>query len=448
MGKINIGSIVNDLGIGGTARQLVTIDKYLNNDVFNHIIISVGSKDNTRARNIGNPNVFFAETAEDVVSIVQKQHIHVMYFHRHGRNEPSYDSIIAKIPATVSVIELNTFSAFDGGTFGKRCDKHIFVSQTNLLKYITQNGLSFDFARHKVVYGLVDSKNFIGNMPTEAESAAYRTKYTLDGKFVVGRIARPVMGKWDDATILFWKKLSKKYANAALLIYGVPEERKKTLREAGRQKNLIMLDPTSSDKELALFYSNIDALVHLSPIGECSCGAIAEAMLFWKPVIVTSTPFPRLTLFRSHTKDNGQVEQIKNMINGFVVKNATAMTKAIFYLIGHKSEAKAMGEINRREVAEKYDASIGIKTLDKIFIEGALEKGMQLDGDLQAYYDRLVFYPNKQDISDWFDEYYRRLNDIYCSECRDSISDRVFLGALTLRRKFATLRGLIRRYLL
>ena len=102
---------------------------------------------------------------------------------------------------------MNTFSSQDRGYFGKRCDKHIFVSRTNVLKYCKQNDVSFDFKKHKVVYALIDSNNFISKSPTDLEIAEYKNKLGISGCPVIGRISRPVMGKWDDETLVMWKKL-------------------------------------------------------------------------------------------------------------------------------------------------------------------------------------------------------------------------------------------------
>ena len=146
------------------------------------------------------------------------------------------------------------------------------------------------------------------------------------------------------------------------------------MASVGRKENLIMLESTDSDKKLGLFYSAIDILIHDSQIGECSCGTIAEAMLFKKPAVIMSTPFPSHVLGRSHTRDNGQIEQIKNGENGYVVTNGTAMAHAVDSLFKNPELMKGMGRNNLKEIHSKYEVSVGIKTLEKIFMETVLEK--------------------------------------------------------------------------
>ena len=228
--KIKIASLANDLGIGGTARQIITIDKYLDKDIFEHYIISLNSKDNARAKFLSNKNIFFVEKPEDVARILEQEKINILYCHRHGRNQPEHDEVAKNLPPHIPLLELNTFSARDSGFFGKRCDKHIFVSMTNILKYVKQNSLKFDFRRLKVVYALIDSDNYKSHID-QKEIDEYRKKYDLDGYFVIGRLARPVMGKWDDKMIIFWKKICKLNPKVKFLIYGVPEERRQLIRE-------------------------------------------------------------------------------------------------------------------------------------------------------------------------------------------------------------------------
>ena len=437
--KIRIASLAGDFGIGGTARQIVTIDKYLNSDFFEHYIVIWQSQDNSRVRFIDNKNVIEVSSTQELINALRSNKIDILYVHRHGRNQPEHDGLARDLPDDIILIELNTFSAFDRGYFSQRCDKHIFVSQTNVLKYLVQNKLDFDFAKHKVVYALVDSESFLKNDPDEAELQAFKKRHGLENRFVIGRIARDSMTKWDDKTIIFWKKACKNNPNVKFIIYGVPEQKKRQLTEAGIKENLIIMDPTTNDRELALFYSSLDVLVHLSPIGECSSATIAEAMLFKKPIVTTTTPFPRHVLGRSHTRDNGQIEQIKNGVNGYIVKSAAAMAQAVLSLMGNQAIKLEMGERNCKEVMEKYDANIGIKTLEKAFIESMMEKKADLSEQLSRYYGSISFYPSQDGIASWLNDYYSKLDDACCKDCRDGLNDRIFYLRNKLFRKFRTL---------
>ncbi|TSC85030.1 MAG: Glycosyl transferase group 1 [Parcubacteria group bacterium Gr01-1014_13] len=437
--KIRVASLTNGMGIGGTAREIITMNKNLNKEFFSHFVISMGSKDDPRSKSIDSDKIFFISDPKEIAQTLKDNNIDVVYTHRHGRNEPAHDAVAKEIGDSISLLEMNTFSVLDKGYFGQRCDKHVFVSQTNLVKYCVQNKIKFDFKKLKTVYGLVNCEHWQENMPTEAEIKDYKMKLGLEGSFVIGRAARPVMEKWDDEMLVMWKRLCKMNPKIKFLIYGVPEERKNLLIAAGTPENLIMLDMTSSDKELGLFYSAIDVFVHDSHIGECSCSTIAEAMFFKKPVVVKSTPFPRFTLGKSHTKDNGQIEQIKNGVNGYVVESGAAMAKAVDYLYHHLEEVARMGEKNHTEVLEKYDARIGIKTFEKIFIESALDKKIELSPNILAYYASNNFFPDENSIKSWFEEYYRRLEDIYGKEYPDSILEKIWLCYLKYKRKSQTL---------
>lgn len=439
LNKIKVASLTNNMGPGGLGREIITINKSLNKGFFSHFVISMGSKDEVWAKFVDGDKIFFISDPKEISRMLEENNINVLYAHRHGRNEPAYDAIAKEISDRVALWEMNTFSVFDNGYFGRRCEGHVFVSRTNLLKYCVQNNIKFDFKKFKTVYGLVNCEHWQANAPTETEIKEYKAKLGLEGSFVLGRAARPVMDKWDDEMLVMWKRLSKMNPKIKFLAYGIPEEKKKLLLTVGAPENLIMLEPTSSDKELRFFYSAIDVFVHDSQIGECACATIAEAMFFKKPIVVKSTPFPRFTLGRSHTKDNGQIEQIKNGKNGFVVTSGAAMAKAIDYLYNHPEEARQMGEKNHQEMLETYDSKIGIETFKKIFIESVLDRKIQLSPDILAYYNSSSFFPDENSVKGWFDEYYRRLGDVYGKESPDSVPEKIWLYYLKYERKIQTL---------
>ena len=437
--KIRVVSLTNGMGLGGTAREIISLNKRLNKDFFDHFVISLGSKDDVRAKSIDENKIFFLSDPKEIARILNENKIDIVYTHRHGRNESVHDAIAKEMDSKISLLEMNTFSVLDKGYFGQRCDKHVFVSKTNLVKYCVQNNIDFDFKKHKTIYGLIDCEGWQNNLPSELEIKEYKTKLGLEGSFVIGRMARAVMEKWDDEMLIMWNRLSKINPKVKFLICGVPENRKKLLLSAGNKENLIILEPTTSDKELALFYSSIDVFVHDSQIGECWCSTIEESMIFHKPVVVKSTPFPKHLFGRTHTKDNGQVEQVKNNENGFVVTSGAAMAKAVDYLSNHPEEVVRMGEKNYKEVTEKSDAKIGIKTFEKVFIESILDKNIDLSPQILEYYNSNKFFPDENAIRNWFKEYYKRLEGIYGKEYRDSVLEKIWLCYLTSERKFETL---------
>src|SRR3989344_6253493 len=351
--KIRVASLTNGMGMGGTAREIISLNKRLNENFFDHFVVSLGSKDDVRAKSIDEKKIFFLSDPKEIARTLNENEINIVYAHRHGRNEPAHDAIAKEIDSKISLLEMNTFSVLDKGYFGRRCDKHVFVSKTNLVKYCVQNNIQFDFKKHKTIYGLIDCESWQNNLPSQLEIKEYKTKLGLEGNFVIGRMARSVMEKLDDEMLIMWSRLSKINPKVKFLICGVPEKRKKLLLSVGIPENLIILEPTTSDKELGLFYSAIDVFVHDSQIGECWCSTIEEAMFFRKPVVVKSTPFPKYLFGRIHTKDNGQVEQVKNGENGFVVTSGAAMARAVDYLSNHPEEVARMGEKNHKEVLEK-----------------------------------------------------------------------------------------------
>lgn len=414
MSKIKVASLVNDFGLGGTPRQIVTLDKYLNKDIFEHVVIGLNSNDNTRRDHFSGKNIFSCRTPAEVVQVLSSQQVEVLHVHRHGRNEPAHDEVARLWGPTKQLVELNIFSAFDTGVFGQQCQKHMFPSATNVWKYCIQNGLEFDPTKHIAAFTLFDTANFAKHTPTSNQITALRQKWgAAKDAFVVGRLARPVMEKWDDETLIMWKKLSRCNPTAHFVALGVPESRQALLRSIGDAQRLTILPPTTSDQELALFYASIDVLAHASPIGECSSGTILEAMFFKKPVVVTSTPFPHTTGGRSHTPDNGQLDQIKNGVNGYVVQDGTAMAAALHHLSVNQQLVKTMGEQNARDVAEKFDVTVGLKTFEKTYLASAVQGGRVLTAAEQQYDNALAMYPSPQTTASWLSEYRHRLKDVY-----------------------------------
>ena len=426
--KILIASLVNDFGLGGTPRQIVTVDTYLNKDIFEHIVIGLDSNDNARRKHFGRDNVFSCQTPEEVVGVLRAHNIDILHAHRHGRNEPSHDRIASLWGPDHIFMDLNIFSAYDPGVFGQYCQRHIFPSCTNVLKYCIQNNISFDADKHHVLYTLFDSAHFATYTCGSAERALYRqTRGIPESAFVVGRLARPVMEKWDDEMLLMWKKLSRSNRDIYFIALGVPDSRKKRLQAIGDSRRLVMLEPTTSDQDLALFYSSIDVLAHASPIGECSSGTLMEAMFFKKPIVVITTPFPRSAGRRDHTRDNGQVEQIQNGVNGYVVKDGAAMATALDRLFGESTLVQTMSEQNHREVLERYDVRVGIQTLEKIYLFSMRQKYASLTSTQQGYFDALTWYPAPTEIARWPSEYERRLTCVY-QGASNSLVDRAQLA--------------------
>lgn len=445
--KIKIASLLDGLGIGGNARQVVTIDTHLNKDIFEHSIILLNSTDNARRGQLTGKNVFAVSSPEEAARVIEEKGLDIVYAHRYGKNEAVYD-MIARLVTKPILTELNNFSIFDPGDYGTHCARHILISKTNVVKYCRQNSIPFDARKLNVVYGLTDTRHFLDSAPTPEAVQKYKEELGIKpGSFIIGRIARPVAAKWDDELLIFWKKISRAMPEAVFIVYGVPENRQQKLRKVGDSSRLIMFPPTVSDQELACFYSSLDVLVHASPIGECCCGTIAEAMTFGKPVVVTTTPFPDKVFNGAHTPDNGQIEQIKNGYNGFVVKNGTAMSKAVEELAKSQELKNLMGARNKQEVFEKYDVKVGMKTLEKILIESLRDKGAELSPRILAYDQKLHFYPTAEDIVNWFQEYNSRLAEIYGAEYDNTVLERGQIFLLKAKRKISTVYKIFKNYL-
>jgi glycosyltransferase involved in cell wall biosynthesis len=109
--------------------------------------------------------------------------------------------------------------------------------------------------------------------------------------------------------------------DVGLLLVGAPDDilaRVAALPAAARGR-VVTLPPTSSDGQLAGYFSAMDGFLHVSRIGESFGMVLCEAMLCGVPVVTLSTPL----------KDNGQLETVGHRRGGLVALEAGALPRAM-----------------------------------------------------------------------------------------------------------------------
>jgi len=158
-----------------------------------------------------------------------------------------------------------------------------------------------------------------------AEIAAFRAKWASpDATFICGRVAQPLPGKWHPSNILAFVPLAQRDPRAFLWLVGVPEMFRPLLASlpADVRARIRELPMTSSDAELALFYSSLDCFLHAARQGESFGYVLAEAMMCGCPVVTASTP----------TKDNSQAEVVGQMQAGIVAGSFERLGDALLSL--------------------------------------------------------------------------------------------------------------------
>ncbi|VVB63779.1 Glycosyl transferases group 1 [uncultured archaeon] len=166
--------------------------------------------------------------------------------------------------------------------------------------------------------------------------------------------------------------------------------------------NFAFLDDLS-ERDAIRFYSSIDVLAHSSKIGESFGYTIAEAMAAKKPVVVNSTPL----------EDNAQIELVDNFKTGLIANSSQPYARAIGYLLNNKLEREEMGLAGYRKAKRNYDAPSTTRVLEKIYLELAIEKGIDLDDRVTSKYKDINYFPSREDIISFKGEYDKRLKESF-----------------------------------
>ena len=122
---------------------------------------------------------------------------------------------------------------------------------------------------------------------------------------VFGKIGRPA--NFYSMALYAFDSLVKTYKNIFYIIIG-PCQKVKDFLKRKKTPNIILFEPTNDDEFIEKFHRTIDAMLHYRSDGESHGTAIAQAMIYGKPVI-------------SHTSNqyNAQIETIGE--GGAVAKN-------------------------------------------------------------------------------------------------------------------------------
>ena len=267
-------------------------------------------------------------------------------FHIHSSGLPNewMNEVLKRFSSKTKIVQTNIFGGY--------CDKihnlidlKLFVSEATLLKY--------------KLFGGALNKNFeVLYNPVHEEKEITKHRNTKS-KFIIGRIARPDVLKWDFDFELLLKLIKHSNIDFLLKIVGVPEEVKPALEASNI--DIQFIDKIESEVELDDFYSSIDVLLHLSSIGESFGCVFVEAMNFGVPVIVKSMPISRYKFWR----DNAQVEIIDNNITGYVCNNILSMRDALLILTNNPLS----NDLIKKRSNERFNKGIIIKKLDNFYLD-------------------------------------------------------------------------------
>lgn len=183
---------------------------------------------------------------------------------------------------------------------------------------------------------------------TSDEVSAFRAEYGIPVNHTLfGRIGQPLSGKWSTKLLTaFQRFLKAERADAHLMVVGAPDgiiERIHSLPPEIR-RHVTSVDRMSTDEELRVAYSAMDAFILAANQGESFGMVLVEAMACGTPCIALATPF----------RDNSQAEVVVHERTGYVVNGVSSMARAMRTLHRDEDLVAAMGDNARLRAAEEY----------------------------------------------------------------------------------------------
>jgi len=374
MKKIRILHHSNQLGLGGTEKEIQIFCKYFDREKFEfHVMapespISLNRRvldlarallGSARARSrkeqnkyalsrvdefkkILGPQNLHLYTPKNFESILRKIAPHILHVHHSGEFVPPLNQprLLKTVPLLFTV---NVFG-FKDSTCQDLIHKILFPSQW-LMESV---GWTKGDARCDVLYCPIEKPLTKENLRGELGIG--------ENIFVLGRVGRNADDIHDSISLRAYKEIE---TDATLFLVMAPPPRMvKEAKELGI-KNIRYLEPTVDDLFLSRFYNTIDVLAHARADGETFGCVIAEAMIHGKPVI-------------SHYSNqrNAQAELLQEGC-GFVVEqgNWKKYSERIKLLQEDKQLRYSMGNCAKKRALENFEASVVTKRLESFYMD-------------------------------------------------------------------------------
>ena len=273
---------------------------------------------------------------ELIAGTIKKWQIDAINFFGDGVNVPFEHTIFSRareINPKIILLETNFFGNYEPKVFSLLdCSLQVSKMMMNE-RYVKKVGY-FDFDRMKIIYHAIDCEGWDKIGITDDEVKAFKNKLGIkESDFVIGKLCRPHIAKWNDLLLDMMPYLVKLMPNIKFIVQEMPDSRKKLVRRSKHKDHYVLLNKSANDREVALFYKTIDVYVHTSKIGESFGNTLAEAGAFSKPVIINSTPH----------RDNNQLELVEHMKTGIIANYPQTFARAIQHPVFEQRFALANG---------------------------------------------------------------------------------------------------------
>lgn len=369
MKKINIMYLYSSKGFGGMVQNISLIINYLNQDIFNIIVVALTNKDdkNAEIQLREDRNVIFHRIDEnrklDFVAIHKIRDLLNRYkidiLSCHGYKADFYGFILRRFyRCTVKLIIM----AHGWVTPGFKFQLYYFLDKL-VMRYfdkiiLVAEGLRTDLRgfiipKHKiiVIHNAIDPENFLKYENTQI----LRKQFNLDpDDKVVGFAGRLSKEKDIKTTLFAIKKVLSIQKNIKFLIVGDGPQ-KERLRRISKKLNLgNQVIFAGYQKDIKKIYSILDLYVS-SSLKEGLPNSILEAQCFGVPCIATDIP--------------GNNDVIKDSVNGFLVRprDYKAISEKIIMLLNGKTIADKFIFEGRKNIRENFSLTERIEKLENLY---------------------------------------------------------------------------------
>lgn len=406
MKKFNVLQVVEALDLGGSGKNVQTTVKYFDKNIFNVsvCVLAQGGPREKTIKKMGIKLYNVNKSPEKFAELIKKEGIHVAHFMLGEKPFSTFAKAAIKAGA-LAIILLDSMERQVDPEISKLIDRHS-VSKMCAIRYKKWYNISKEefHKNNMVAYLPIDVDETDGfSISTDEILRRRKTLGIGPNDLVLGRIGRPDIGKWSDTLIDMMPHLTKKVPNVKFLIMGVPDAKKEEIIKRGLDKHFIFRKTDPSDRSVIEFLSLIDIFAYSSISGESFGRSIAEAMACKKPVVVNSTSLV----------DNAQIELVDNRKTGFVAHSPKTFAEAITYLASNRDIARRMGLAGYEKVKREYEAKKSTKMLEKRIIELLQAKGVNVSKKILKRYEKINYYPSREEIDNFEFEYERRLKDCF-----------------------------------
>lgn len=344
----------NIMHIGGAERTVQTLALNLDKDIFDVTVLCMedgGGRVDELLQ--GGMKVLIGNgTIEKIKELIPGPDVDILHFHRSGHKENLHMEVMEYLQPK-KVMETNVF-AFDDDMLGPKFDLRVYKSMMMLTQRVWKDKVVNKdwWKKERVIYNPVTLDKFNAYKLDEKSIQEKRRALGIgEDDVVIGRVGRNDPVKWGDLILTALPYIKKELPNVKIIFRTAPANRLGWLKDKGYLgNNIIVLPETNNEKEISETYQLMDIYAHTTRRGEAFGNTLNEAMAWELPIIVENTPH----------WDNGQLEQVKNDVNGFVVQSVGGLMAALKKLVEDKAERVRLGSNGRKRVENNFSQNIGI----------------------------------------------------------------------------------------